>query len=414
MMLMLAAAAWGQPAAAQPAEPAAPQIDPKAEEVLRAMSKFYRGLDGLSVDAHVTMSRKFQGQQQSASADVSYAMQRPNKFSMTPAQTLPGARLGIVKSDGQTLHVYVPSLSKYTANPAPANLDPIVEDRTLDVISASTGSAVGALLVDDPYAGIMADVETAKYIGLEKDGDDEHHRIRLSSQHVSNDLWIAAGDKPLLVKIVPDFSATIASAKAAGQELEVEMVLKLDNWETSPEFGEDAFRFDPPAGSQKVASFFEQPKHALEGKPAPDFTLAALDGNEVKLSSHKGKDIVILDFWATWCGPCVQAMPILTAVAEQYKDKGVVLYGVNQREGAEMIQRFLDQRKLKLNVLLDMEGAVAQQYGVRGIPQTVIVDGQGNVAAVHVGFSPALRQQLTEELEKLLKPPAEAAPPEVR
>src|SRR5687767_4033725 len=70
-------------------------------------------------------------------------------------------------------------------------------------------------------------------------------------------------------------------------------------------------------------------KHALVDKPAPDFTADLLDGKRVTLASHKGKDIVILDFWATWCAPCIVSLPLMTDLANKYADQGVVLYAVN-------------------------------------------------------------------------------------
>ena len=75
------------------------------------------------------------------------------------------------------------------------------------------------------------------------------------------------------------------------------------------------------------------------------------------LAEHKSKNIVILDFWATWCGPCVRAMPITDKIAKQYASKGVVLYAVNQKEDAKTVRGFLSKHKLKLNVLLDSKAA---------------------------------------------------------
>lgn len=379
------------------------QIDEKAEKVLRDMAAFYKGVESMSLTANVSMTRTFQGQTQSAGASVAYAMQRPNKLSIQPAAPNQ-PRVGTIMSDGETLHTYVPSMSKYTAGKAPETFAPIVNNRVLDVLAESTLSLVGSLIVDDPYAAVLEGVENATYVGLEKQGDAELHRIRLSTGEITNDIFVAAGDKPLLVKVVPDHSATEARAKEAGQELSVDMALTLEDYQLDPQLAAETFAFNAPAGAEKVASFFEEPAHPLEGKPAPAFTLASLEGKQVSLAQHKGKDVVILDFWATWCGPCVQAMPILTSVADQYKDKNVVLYGINQREGQDVIKKFLEQRKLELNVLLDSDGAVAGNYAVRGIPQTVIIDKEGNIAAVHVGFSPALRQQLTSKLEELTTP----------
>ena len=122
----------------------------------------------------------------------------------------------------------------------------------------------------------------------------------------------------------------------------------------------------------------------------------------MSLSAHKGKQIVILDFWATWCGPCVKGMPITQKVAKQYASKGVVLYAVNLKEDAKKIRAFLNKQKLKLNVLLDSKGTIAKNYGVSSIPMLVLIDKDGTVQKVHIGFSNSLESALKRDLDALV------------
>lgn len=140
----------------------------------------------------------------------------------------------------------------------------------------------------------------------------------------------------------------------------------------------------------------------LVGQPAPAFQLDQLSGGSVSLSNHQGSDIVILDFWATWCGPCREAMPTIIDVAGKYADKNVVLYAVNLQENEETIQGFLAETGLDVRVLLDRDTSVAAAYGANAIPQTVIIDQRGVVQAVHVGLTPDLRDTLTSQLESLV------------
>ena len=142
----------------------------------------------------------------------------------------------------------------------------------------------------------------------------------------------------------------------------------------------------------------------LVGSPAPDFKLAMLDGGKFDLASHRGKDVVVLDFWATWCGPCVKALPEVKGAVDALKDKGVVLYAVNQAEPPKAIRRFLKQRKWDdLKVPLDTDDLSSELFMVSGIPQTVIIDKGGIVRAVHVGFSPGIGKTLRREIEGILK-----------
>jgi thiol-disulfide isomerase/thioredoxin len=143
---------------------------------------------------------------------------------------------------------------------------------------------------------------------------------------------------------------------------------------------------------------------ALVGKPAPDFELALLDGARFHLAARKGK-IVVLDFWATWCGPCLQAMPQVDRVAHEFAGRGVELVAVNLQEEPKPIRALLERLKLNPTVVLDRDGRVAEQYLASAIPQTVLIDRDGKVARVFVGSSPRLGDDLREALDSLLKDP---------
>ncbi len=147
----------------------------------------------------------------------------------------------------------------------------------------------------------------------------------------------------------------------------------------------------------------DAPALELLGKPAPTFTLDDLGGAKVDLQNHLKKDIVVLDFWATWCPPCRMALPIVTSVTESMKDKGVVFYAVDQGETSEQINEYLGSVKFKPNVILDQKRTAGKMYKLNGIPQTVIIGKDGTVQAVHIGFGSGLKEELTEQLEKLAK-----------
>jgi thiol-disulfide isomerase/thioredoxin len=140
-----------------------------------------------------------------------------------------------------------------------------------------------------------------------------------------------------------------------------------------------------------------EPEHPLVGKSAPLFNTSFLDGAPFDLGQHLGKDVVVLDFWATWCGPCVASMPTLSEVSSEFRDRGVRLFAVNCAEQPEEVKDFVEQSGLELTVVMDPDGSVMRAYGADGIPQTVQIDRQGKVRFVHVG-SQNLREWLTEKL----------------
>ena len=149
----------------------------------------------------------------------------------------------------------------------------------------------------------------------------------------------------------------------------------------------------------------------LVGKPAPDFKLPLLGGQEeFELSKQKGR-IVVLDFWATWCGPCLKTMPILEkVVGEMPREAKVDLIAVNLEEAPRQITSMLERHKMKLTVALDQDGAVAAKYAATAIPQTVIIDREGKIVRLFVGSSPQFEKELRSALAELLGPPSNGGP----
>lgn len=138
------------------------------------------------------------------------------------------------------------------------------------------------------------------------------------------------------------------------------------------------------------------------GTPAPDFELPALDGERVRLSELKGS-VVVLDFWATWCGPCVESLPHLAEVYREGRDRGVHVYAVNVREEREEVESFLRSAEIDVPVLMDRYGDVAERYDVTTIPYTVVVNRDGEVTSVLSGFGPDSTRRLREAVRRAEK-----------
>ncbi|HSR53254.1 MAG TPA: TlpA disulfide reductase family protein [Acidobacteriota bacterium] len=157
-----------------------------------------------------------------------------------------------------------------------------------------------------------------------------------------------------------------------------------------------------PQESSPQPGALQSSSYALQGQEAPDFTLPKLEGGEVTLSDHSGKEIVILDFWATWCSPCRYVMPLLEETASEYASQGVVLYSINWGEDAETVRDFLQQEGFEAQVLLDLETEVGLDYEVTGLPATVVVGRDGKVKAFMAGLI-AVQSRLKPVLQELTR-----------
>ncbi|MCC7293129.1 MAG: TlpA family protein disulfide reductase [Phycisphaerales bacterium] len=144
-----------------------------------------------------------------------------------------------------------------------------------------------------------------------------------------------------------------------------------------------------------------------EGEPAPDWELADFDGKKHKLSGFRGK-VVLLDFWATWCKPCILAMPGIEQIQESYKDKGVVVLGMNVEDQVQVARDFLRQKPAKYPQLAEA-GAVSRQYRIFGLPGFVVIDADGKVVLRMSGWGSDSQTRITDKLDAAVKAMAKPA-----
>ena len=145
----------------------------------------------------------------------------------------------------------------------------------------------------------------------------------------------------------------------------------------------------------------EASKNTLIDKPAPEFELNTIDGKKIKLSDYRNK-VVIVDFWATWCGPCRESIPDFVELNKQYKDKGVEIIGVSldDNNSVESVKPFIKNFGINYTIAYGNQ-KIVQDYGnINAIPTMFIIDQQGNIAASHVGLVP--KNVIEDEIKKLL------------
>ena len=162
---------------------------------------------------------------------------------------------------------------------------------------------------------------------------------------------------------------------------------------------------DPRFVSEDAAGGGTVGASELAGQPAPDFKLDLLEGGRLELSRERGH-VVVLDFWASWCGPCMQAMPQLDALAKEFEAEDVRFFAINLQEDRQTAEAALERLSVKPKVALDIDGVAAEKFAVTAIPQTVVIDRAGNVVEIMVGGGPDFMERLRELIQTALaKPP---------
>jgi thiol-disulfide isomerase/thioredoxin len=329
-----------------------------------------------------------------------------------------------VIADGKKIYTSLPQLKRYTEEDSAASFK--------DIIKASPAWRSGEMLTliamfgQDPAEALLAD--SARAVIIEDEGSDTrvvHIRIekKPGADGRTIDLWIGTDDH-LLHRVDLDLSGSMPQTDPLTPEgmkmviTELHREIKLDQAVPA-----DVFSFTAPEGFQKMSDLAApaspgsasarpvaegQDKNSgafvfLLGKPAPDFKLEGLKkGVALKLADGKDKAI-LLDFWATWCGPCKKELPVLQKIYEKYQGKGAIFIAVNAHEPRDKVERFAADNKLTIPVGLDSDGKMEEAYGVSDVlPTTVLIDRKGVIRRVYYGFEPDMEKKISADLDVLL------------
>jgi len=136
--------------------------------------------------------------------------------------------------------------------------------------------------------------------------------------------------------------------------------------------------------------------------PAPNFTLQSRNGEQVSLEDLKGQ-VVMINFWATWCAPCRKEMPHLEALHQRYSNLGFTLLGVNVDKDTSGVEKYLKETPVSFTVLLDPASKVSELYDVVAMPSTVMVDREGNLRYMHHGYQAGYEHEYQAQIRALLR-----------
>ena len=154
-----------------------------------------------------------------------------------------------------------------------------------------------------------------------------------------------------------------------------------------------------------LATVFVLPAFAASSSgPAPGFQLTGRNGKAIDLSQFKGQ-VVMINFWATWCGPCRQEMPLLEDIYKKYKPMGFTMLAVNVEPDSKAAEAWLGKlsKPVSFPVAFDTESKVSKMYKVAGMPSTVFVDRKGNIRVMHKGYKPGDENFYLTQIRSMLK-----------
>lgn len=373
--------------------------DAEAARVLEAVANYYKGLEKVSVTLNGDSVMQAGEEKRESTMTVQLSAMKPNHLRTTLKQDEDTVE---VISNDEFVIVDLPPMEAYIQTAAVADFDELFANRETAALSGLV--FYQKLLSADPLAAIAEDLKTATLSDATVDGQ-ELDRVTLEYAESTIDLWVEKDDSPALVRMEAMRETGFGPAYRSSRTNVV-----YTDFNGAAELSPANFTFTPAEGATKVADFREAITLAMSqtpegpelGVPAPPIDLVLANGEPLTLETHKGKEVVVLDFWATWCPPCREGLPILNKVAADYADKPVRVYAVNLREPKDKAIDYLKKASLENFTLALDEGDTATAYGIISIPTTLVIDRAGNLSALHVGLAPDLEATIKADIDKAL------------
>jgi len=376
---------------------AAAQIDEAAGKLLNAVGERYASLESFHFEAvEVTRTRSGNFERSTRNRVVTALDSRGR----SRVEFDDGSSGGVTVFDGETTWVYFPHLKKFSKFPG----TPLQGAGDLGKSSGLDFSAI-AQRYSGRYRRAGVDVIAAKALrneAIEVGGRSFDCQV-IEAQYrtpqgvvegkVIRTYWVEPESRLILRE------QSTASMKPPNLDtaVEVRQVIEFQQAYAGEDLPAALFVFQPPDGAGQAGSAEISTPAAsnLVGRPAPDFTLRDLGGQSVGLKDLRGQ-VVVLDFWATWCGPCRIDMPRIEALYSELKDQGLRVFGVNG-EDTQVARGYLDRNGYTFPTLSDPGMAVSRLYEVSAIPTAVVIDKQGKIGAYLQGSG--TKERLLEAIQ---------------
>lgn len=351
-------------------------VSPEARVLLDQVKSAYGSLKSLDITATVDANFDIDGEKKNQHADLKATFQAGGRFR---SEIKDDAMVG---NTGEKLFLFLPERNQYAMFDEPTNKVDLftISSQIGDMLPLQNISLAMALAPD--AAAVLTD--GAATVSREPDVTINNTPLpALLISRDSMDIEILLDPQTHLVRRQNLDVARMARLRGAQDVKLARVAIDFKSVADGP-VTDSQFAWAPPAGAQEMHA----PPAALEalkGKPAPAFTLPGLDGKNVSNADLKGS-VYILDFWATWCAPCIAALPELDQYYQAHKAAGLKVFAVNLGDDKDTVQKFVTDHKLTIPVLLDTDTKVAEAYSAEKIPETVVVGKDGNVVDAFIGI----------------------------
>jgi thiol-disulfide isomerase/thioredoxin len=387
------------------AAPAPVNVSPEVRAILDQVRQAYASVPALSISGTFQGKLDIDGVQRNNTAEFTGLYSSSGLFrnetretTKSDSATTQPASDALLGNNGANIYLFFPERNRYQIIDAPKgkvtldslgeNVADVLRNQNLSLALALSGDAETELLQDATSISRVEDVKI-----------DGQACPTIQIVHPLFDQTLVIDPQThLLRRMIGDVSknAVMKGAKV------VKAALLTSDYTNSPSASLPAaqFAWAPPPGAQELTT--EDSNADLIGKPVPAFSLPDMNGNVVSDKTLKGTTYV-MDFWATWCGPCVASLPRVETISKDYQAKSVKFFAVDVQEDKATIQKFISDTKLAIPVLMDGDGKVEQAFDPLTLtPFTVVVDKSGIVRfAAPLG---GLEDRLPAIIDKALKP----------
>ena len=373
----------------------------QAEQLLQEVGRTYRNLRSYHFESVATNATEGEKNDERMKTSLVIAAVTPGKMRVE----IKDSTMSLwVLSDGKTRWIYSPPLKQYIKKPVVPGGDDGGEtsegkaglnsaaSRLVEVYSRIADNVKeGRLLSEESVElegkRIACHVVQVKYADTHADGPEE----------LSKTFW---NDKNRYL-VLREVSILKRRANPLASPSEIRRTINFTLVRVNGPIPESFFVLTPPAEAKEVEGFGQPGSTGDSAREveAADFTLTDLQGQTFSLRGLRGK-AVLLNFWATWCGPCRDEMPYIEKLYRDFRNHGLVVLGVNDEE-PEVAQAFLAENELTFPSLMDERGESYWLYQVTGIPTTILIDKEGKIAARMVGYSSRSEDFLRAALKKV-------------